>query len=108
MNPIDVVLASGRAVGGEYCWPADRALEAIAALTDLSQAILGVELWRFESGDNPTVLGWSDYRIELAGDWRDVVPLSRSLASDALFGHVGDLDLWVNITWTGTAERDEV
>lgn len=98
-DPVGVLLSSARRVGDDYCWPAGTALEAIDALSSLSRAVLGVELWRFQDDATPEVAGWSDYVIDTGQPWADVVAKGAREAIEAILGHVGDRDLWVNISW---------
>ncbi len=96
---IDVLLSSARRVGEDFCWPAERSLEVIEALSSLSRAILGVELWQIENDGHPKILGWSQYSINTRRPWDEVVSDGARQAMDAVLGHAGDRSLWINFTW---------
>jgi hypothetical protein len=105
VDPLRVILTGVRTVGEEGCWPASRCVEVIRALASLDRAVLGVELWRFEGGDAPEVVGWSEYSVATAGPWPGVVAAAARAAEESVLGHTGDLGLWMNLTWI---ERSEV
>jgi len=100
-DPINLLLSSARRVGEDYCWPAEQSIEVIEALSSLSQAVLGVELWQIESDGPPEVVGWSQYILDTHRPWDEVVADGARQATDAALGHSGDHGLWMNITWMG-------
>ena len=100
-DPISLLLSSARRVGEDYCWPAEQSLEVIEALSSLSQAVLGVELWQIESDGPPEVVGWSQYNLDTRRPWDEVVADGARQATDLALGQSGDRGLWINITWVG-------
>jgi hypothetical protein len=102
-DPINVLLSSARRVGEDFCWQAERALEVIDALSSLSRAVLGVELWRIEN----EVLGWSQYNVDTHRPWEQVVSDGARQAADAVLGYSGDRGLWINITWADPPVGDD-
>lgn len=98
-DPITTLLSTARRVGDDFCWPAERSIEVIAALSSLSRAVLGVELWQIENDGHPEVLGWSQYEIDTRRSWDDVVAEGARRAADEVFGYSSDRGLWINITW---------
>lgn len=104
-NPVDRVLAEARRVGSEYCWALPRAADVVGALGELEQAVLGFELWAFDDGLKPRVVGFSEYRLELDRPWTEVVDESVRLALAGLSGQ-GDPSIWANLTWM--SEREAV
>ena len=98
-DPLGIVLRSARPVGDEFCWPASEVLNVLAAFERLGRVVLGAELWRFDDdGDEPIVVGWTEFEVP-EGTWEQRVVESSRLAADELLGHAGDLDAWVNLTW---------
>lgn len=104
MDPLRVILSSGRTVGSDICWPATHSVDVIRALASLDRAVLGVELWRFEGESAPEVVGWSEYSVAIDGPWADVVATAARDAEESVLGHAGDLGLWVNLTWIERSE----
>lgn len=102
-NPLSQLLHEARRVNAEWCWPVATAGEVVGVLEELGLLILGVELWQFGEGDAPTVKGWSEYELPV-GDWAEVVAGTASLARAAFFEHIGNLDLWVNLSWASEEE----
>jgi len=109
-DPITALLSTARRVGDDFCWPAERSVDVIDALSSLSRAVLGVELWRLENDGHPEVVGWSQYNIDTHRPWDEVVAEGARRATDEVLGYSGDRGLWINITWVdppvdGRSER---
>ncbi|MFN8053527.1 MAG: hypothetical protein U0Q22_18965 [Acidimicrobiales bacterium] len=98
-DPINTLLSTARRVGDDFCWPAEQSAGVIDALSALSRAVLGVELWRIEDDEKPEVLGWSQYDIDTHRPWDEVVADGARRATDEVLGYSGDRGLWINITW---------
>lgn len=102
-NSLNVVLETARKVNSDWCWPVAVASDVVDVLEHLGLAVLGVELWRFDEGAAPTVTGWTEYDVQM-GEWAEIVADSASLAREAFFEHIGNLDIWVNLSWASEAE----
>jgi hypothetical protein len=97
---LQTLLRSARKVGSEYCWPATEAESVIRSLASTGQLILDVELWEFDSPTaQPRVLGWSEYEGDSGMSVEDSVAIAADQAIEAIWGHTGDLNLWVSITF---------
>lgn len=100
------LLSTARRVGDDFCWPAEQSVDVIDALSSLSRAVLGVELWRIENDGHPEVLGWSQYNIDTHRPWDVVVAEGARRATDEVLGYSGDRELWINITWADPPDDD--
>lgn len=93
------LIAKARRVNDDLCWPATEITDVIQQLARLDLAILGLELWIFEDDDKPRVTGWTDYKLELQGEWDQVVRDAAEQAEREILEHVGNQDLWINLQW---------
>ena len=98
-DPLELLLATCRRIGNEFCWPARLAVEVVGAFESLGLVVLGAELWRFDDdSEQPTVVGWTSYTVP-DGDWGHRVAAGSRHAADELIGYVSDQTSWVNLIW---------
>jgi hypothetical protein len=89
-------------LAGELVWTASDACEVIERMCKLDLAVVGVEIWVRE-GDNPRVIGWSEYRIDFQGDWKSFIQENAANALQVLKNPMSE-DALVNLTWLERSE----
>jgi hypothetical protein len=84
-------------LAGDPAWPPAEARAVVGLMRERGVAVVGVELLMAETG-GPRLLGWSEYRVEFAGDWgryvnenadRALAELQKEVPGGAVF----------NLTW---------
>ena len=83
-------------LGGEPAWSVCDAREVIERLRQLDIAVVGIEIWLRE-GNDPQVIGWSNYTIAFKDDWKSFVEKNAASAIRELDNPIPE-DALVNLT----------